>query len=253
MSVLVKRYQSRLMRLLVKATVLALLVVATGPVAGAIAGSPVASLTWFPANPHTGEPVALASTSTDATSPIVGVAWDLAGNGVFEEVGPVTSTSFSAPGSHTVRLRVTAADGSSSIAAAAIQVSAPPVGVLLPIPVVRIVGSVSALGFKLRLLSVETPPGARITVSCRGRGCPLSAESRIAPSTSVGTVTLRFRRFERALPAGVILEVRVSKIRQIGEYTRLEFRHHRPPARLDECLDPAGIIPVACPADTREG
>src|SRR5207302_3388860 len=124
-----------------------------GPVAGAIAESPVASFTWFPASPHTGEPVLLASTSTDATSPIVGVAWDLVDSGAFAEVGPVVSTSFSAAGSHTVRLRVIAADGSSSVAAAAIQVVARPAGVLLPIPVVRIVGSVRALGFKLRLLS----------------------------------------------------------------------------------------------------
>ena len=251
MSPVVKRM--RLMRLPLQAAVPALLALATGPVAVAIAGSPSASFTWFPASPHTGEPVALASTSTDPTSPIVGVAWDLADDGVFEEAGPLISTSFSAPGSHTVRLRVTAADGSSSIAAAPIQVAAPPVGLLLPIPVVRIVGSVRASGFSLRLLSVETPPGARIAVSCSGRGCPLRAETLIAPSTSVGTVTLRIRRFERALPAGVVLEVRVSKIQQIGEYTRLLFRHHRPPVRVDECLDPAGITPVACPAGTPEG
>jgi PKD repeat protein len=121
----------RLMRLVIQAAVSAILAFAMGPVARAVAGSPVASFTWFPASPHTGEPVSLASTSTDATSPIVGVAWDLADSGVFEEIGPVISTSFSAPGSHTVRLRVTAADGSSSIGAAAIEVTAPPAGVLL--------------------------------------------------------------------------------------------------------------------------
>jgi hypothetical protein len=66
-------------------------------------------------------------------------------------------------------------------------------------------------------------------------------------------VTLRFRRFEHSLPAGVVLEVRVSKVGQIGEYTRLLFRHHRPPARVDECLDPAGIMPMACPGEVHEG
>src|SRR5207302_11155673 len=139
---------------------------------------------------------------------------DLVDSGVFAEVGPVVSTSFSAAGSHTVRLRVIAADGSSSVAAAAIQVVARPAGVLLPIPVVRIVGSVRALGFKLRLLSVEAPPGARITISCSGRGCPSRAEVQVAPSRGVEAVTLRFRRFERPLPAGLVLEVRVSKIGQ---------------------------------------
>jgi hypothetical protein len=181
------------------------------------------------------------------------VAWDLAGSGAFDQIGPVISTTFSAPGSHTVRLRVTAADGSSSIASAPIQVKAPPAGLLLPIPIVRIVGTALASGFKLRLLAVEAPPGARITASCRGRGCPVKYEIQVAPPTSVGAVTLRFQRFERALPAGVVLEVRVSRAGQIGGYTRLLIRHRRPPTRLDECLDPAGILPMPCPAGNVEG
>jgi hypothetical protein len=59
---------------------------------------------------------------------------------------------------------------------------------------------------------------------------------------------LRFRRFERALPAGIVLEIRVSKIGEIGKYTRLLIRHRRPPTRLDNCLDPAGILPMTCPS-----
>jgi hypothetical protein len=243
----------RLVRPLVQAVVLAILACAVGPADEAKAGSPVASFVWFPASPHTGEPVSLVSTSTDATSPITGVAWDLADNGAFDQIGPVIGTTFSAPGSYTVRLRVTAADGSSSIALAPIQVSASPPGILLPIPIVRIVGSALASGFKLRLLSVEAPPGARITASCRGHGCPTRSESQLAPSIGVAAVTVRFRRFERALPAGLVLEIRVSKAGQIGGYTRLLIRHRRPPTRLDECLDPAGIAPMPCPAGSVEG
>jgi hypothetical protein len=233
-----------------QAVALAVLASAVGQVGKASAESPVASFVWFPASPHTGELVSLASTSIDATSPITGVAWDLAGNGAFDQVGPVISTTFSAAGTHTVRLRVTAADGSSSIAAAPIQVSAPPAGVLLPSPIVRIVGRTLASGFKLRLLTVEAPPGARITASCRGRGCPVRSESQVASSIGVGAVTIRFQRFQRTLPAGVVLEVRVSKAGQIGEYTRFLIRRRRPPTRLDECLDPAGITPMTCPAST---
>jgi hypothetical protein len=147
-----------------------------------------------------------------------------------------------------VRLRVTAADGSSSIGAEAIPVTVPPAGVLLPVPIVRIVGTSLASGFKMRLLSVEAPPAAGITITCAGRGCPVRSESQIATSTGVGAVTLRFRQFERALPAGVVLEIRVSKIGEIGKYTRLLIRHRRPPTRLDDCLDPAGILPMTCPS-----
>jgi PKD domain len=219
-----------------------------GSVGSASAEAPVASFSWFPSSPHTGEPVSLASTATDASSPITAFAWDLAGGGAFAEAGPVITTTFSSAGSHAVRLRVTAADGSSNIATETIQVSDPPAGVLLPFPVVRVVGNVLRSGVKIRLLTVEAPPGASISVECRGRGCPLKSERRIATSSSVEAVTLRFHRFERRLPAGVVLEVRVSKAGRVGEYTRLLIRHRRPPLRLDECLDPAGITPMRCPS-----
>jgi PKD domain len=237
----------RVVGALLRAAALAYVFGALGSVGGASAEAPVASFSWFPSSPHTGEPVSLASTATDATSPITSFAWDLAGGGAFGEAGPVITTSFSAAGTHAVRLLVTAADGSSSIAAAAIQVSDPPAGVLLPFPVVRVVGNVLRSGLKMRLLSVEAPPGASISVECRGRGCPLSSERQAATSTGVEAVTLRFHRFERLLRAGVVLEVRVSKPGRVGEYTRLVIRHYRPPLRLDECLDPAGITPMRCP------
>jgi hypothetical protein len=49
------------------------------------------------------------------------------------------------------------------------------------------------------------------------------------------------------LRAGVILEIRVSKPGQIGKYTRFAVRRGRLPVRLDTCLEPAGIKPMACP------
>jgi hypothetical protein len=229
---------------------LALVAFAAGPVTRAIAEPPMASFLWSPASPHTGEPVSLASTSTDETSPISGFAWDLAGDGVFGEGSAVTGTTFATPGSHLVQLRVMAADGSSSIAAETIQVSSPAVEVMLPFPIVRIVGTPLSSGIRLRLLTVEAPPGAEVTIDCHGRRCPVKSESLIATSTSVETVTVRFRRFERALAAGVILEIRVSKSGQIGKYTRFVIRRRRPPSRLDECLGPTGITPIACPAST---
>ena len=64
------------------------------------------------------------SSSTDVASPITGFAWDLAGNGAFAAGGPVNSTSFSTPGKHLVQLRVTDANGASSVAAETIVVGA---------------------------------------------------------------------------------------------------------------------------------
>ena len=190
--------------------------------------------------------MSFASTSTDFTSPITGFAWDLTGSGDFQEGGPIVNTTFATAGTHVVRLRVTAADGSSAVATDTVEVSAPTLREILPFPVVRIAGRRLAAGVKLWLLSVEAPPGARIEVECRGRGCPVKAQSLVVKSTGVDSVTVSFRRFEHFLRAGVALVVRVSKASEIGKYTRFLIRHRRAPKREDSCLEPAGQR-MSCP------
>jgi hypothetical protein len=155
---------------------------------------------------------------------------------------------FSTPANHVVRLRVTAADHLSSIAAETIHMSTPPPGVLLPFPLVRIIGTLVRAGVKLSRLSVQAPPQSRIQVTCRGRGCPVRSLIRIVVSPSGRAVRTRLRRFERLLPAGVSLEIRVSKDGDIGAYTRFTVRHHRLPVRVDSCLEAAGVNPIACPS-----
>ena len=118
-----------------------------------------------------------------------------------------------------------------------------------PYPVVRIVGSETALGIKLRLLEVQQlPVGARIAVRCKGRHCPVRSATRIAAASKLGAPAVEFRTFERALRFGVILEIRVSLPGEIGKYTRLSIGRGKLPQRLDTCLDPAGVKPIACPA-----
>ncbi len=213
---------------------------------------PAASFTFFPTAPRVGENVSLASSSTDATSPIVAYAWDLAGGGVFQPRGPVVVTSFATPGSHVVHLRVTAADGLSSVVAQTIQVAARRLPLMQPFPIVRIVGSDTHMGARLSLLSAQVPVGARVSVRCRGRGCPIKVESRIAAASrhrgGSGTVAVAFRRFERSLRAGVSLEIRVSKPGEIGKYTRFGIRRNKPPVRIDACLDPTRGAPIVCPS-----
>ena len=58
---------------------------------------------------------------------------------------------------------------------------------------------------------------------------------------------MEFRRFERQLPPGVTLEVRVSKPGEIGKYTRLAIRRGKLPERVDMCLAPSGANPLVCP------
>jgi hypothetical protein len=131
---------------------------------------------------------------------------------------------------------------------ATVAPSPPTPRTMLPFPIVRIAGSIDAIGAKLNLLTVQAPSGAHIAIRCRGRGCP-KAESRIVASRSVASTTLvEFRRFERSLRAGAVLEIRISKGGEIGKYTRFTIRRGKPPARVDTCLSPTGVMPMVCPS-----
>ena len=212
---------------------------------------PAAAFSWSPSAPKTGETVSLVSTSTDLGGPITAFEWDLTNSRAFHAGGPVLTTTFDTPGRHVVRLRVTNADGLSSVAEKTIVVSAYPPTPLQPFPIVRIAGSARASGVKLSLLDVLAPVGAQTTVRCRGRGCPAKAVSRGGASDGsnrkTGAVLLAFRRFEHFLRAGIVLEIRVSKPGEIGKYTRFAVRRDKLPVRIDACLSSTDPTPIACP------
>jgi hypothetical protein len=225
-------------------------VVTSSPAAAAVhsPAPPAASFSWFPSNPRTGEDVSLVSSSTDAASPIITFAWDLAGTSAFATGGPGTSTSFSTPGNHVVQLRVTDANGLSSVGAETIRVSGPPLTLMQPFPIVRITSTGTRAGVKLRLLSVLASVGAHITVQCRGRGCPVRSQSHVAAAGRPHRGFVEFRRFERSLAAGVILEIRVTKAGEVGKYTRFAVRRGKLPVRFDACLAGTANKPVMCPS-----
>jgi hypothetical protein len=214
--------------------------------------SPLTSFKWFPAIPAVGETVSLVSSSTDQSSPLTAFAWALAGNGAFTAGKQVTTTAFTTPGDHVVRLRATAADGLSSVASETIHVVRTPLSLMDPFPVVRIAGSVTFAGVDLSLLTVQAPVGARVRVTCRGRGCRRASESRLAAASSkkrkASMVVIAFRRFQGPLAAGAVLEIRIFKHGVIGKYTRFVIRRGRLPVRVDECVGQAGLKPIACPS-----
>jgi hypothetical protein len=213
---------------------------------------PAASFAWFPPAPFVAEPVSLASNSTDPISPLTAFAWDLAGNGPLVGGGPVLSTWFSSPGAHLVRLRVTDSRGLSSIVAETIAVTPAPPILLQPFPVVRLVGLDTSFGVQLIVFTVLAPVNARITVTCRGHGCPTKFEKRLAASRKhkrkAGSLLIAFPRFERSLRAGITLEVRVSKPDRIGKYTKFVIRRGKLPTRVDACLNPVTSRPMPCPS-----
>lgn len=221
----------------------------TTPPAPTPASPPTAAFQWFPAHPITGETVSLVSISTDTASPIAGFAWALTASEPFAAGTPVLKLSFPKPGSYAIRLRVTNTAGLSSTATGTILVSAPPVTVMQPFPVVRILGSDNSRGTKIALLTVAAPLGATVKVKCRGPGCPSSGVS-VRTVSHVGsdrTGVIAFPRYQRLLRAGAALEISVAKAGEIGKYTRFSVRRGKLPTRVDECLSAAGTSPIVCP------
>jgi hypothetical protein len=199
-----------------------------------------------------GQTVTLVSSSIDSASPLTAFAWSHGATGAFTPGAAALKTSFAKPGDHTLRLQVTAADGLSSTATHVIRVVRRSATLLEPFPIVRIAGALTSSGVKLALLTAQVPLGARVTVSCRGPGCPTRAESRVAAASTKrrrpATVVIGFRRFQRSLRAGVILEIRVSKPGRIGKFTRFSIGHGVVPKRIDTCLAPSGSKPMRCPS-----
>jgi hypothetical protein len=225
-------------------------IVVVGPPAAkpaAAPAGPTAAFAWFPAQPHVGDRVSLVSTSTDPGSPFTAFAWDAIGKGMFLAGAPVLTMQFSTAGGHVVSLRVTDARGLSSVASERIVVAPRRARLMRPFPVVKIVTSRSAGGVNLLTLLVQAPVKARISVRCSGKACPIGTQVRVVKARRAAAATVAFRSFERFLPAGVTLEIRVYKPGVVGKYTRLRVRARGVTERLDTCLGPAGIKPVGCP------
>ncbi len=213
----------------------------------AVVRGPAAAFTWYPSVPHTGETVSLASSSTDASSPITGYAWNLTGS-LFRVGAQTQTTSFATPGSHLVQLRITDSSGLASVASERIPVTYP---LMRPFPVVRIVTTRTLGRVRLRILSVQAPVGASVSVSCTGRGCPLRSMTRLVPRARArksAAAPLTFAGFERSLAPGIVLQIRVTQPGRIGKFTSFAIRRGRLPVRSDACLEAVNPKPVECPA-----
>lgn len=109
-----------------------------------------------------------------------------------------------------------------------------------PFPTVRIRGRLTADGARVTRLSVKTPPGASIVVSCHGDSCPTHKLARAAG--------IRLRRFERELRAGTRLEITITRSGYVGKWTTIVIRRGKAPRRRDRCVYPGPRDRVPCPA-----
>jgi PKD repeat protein len=221
--------------------------------------APVASFDYRPGVPIAEQQVTFFSTSDDPDKNIDRIDWDLDGDGSFETAGSSVVRSYPA-GSFNVSVRATDTEGSFSIATQTIVVSAPPpatqapqissegpqLRLLNPFPIVRIAGRIGRAGTRFRVLSVNAPQGATVTVRCHGRGCPFKASTRSATAAR----QVRIRKLEqRLLRAGAAIRIFVTKPGSIGKYTSIRVRQGKPPRRSDRCLMPdSNTKPVKCPS-----
>ena len=203
---------------------------------------PIARFGFSPVSPSADEPVTVASTSVDLDGPIVRYSWDLDGDGAFDDSTSVSASITLAAGFHRVGLLVLDRDGATDSIYRPIVVASPPLELLRPFPVVRLrVRSVRG-GMRVSLLGVRGPAGMDVRVRCRGRDCPWRRRAVDARDGGV-----RFRRLQRRLRAGTVIEVFATRPGRIGKYTRFRIRRGRAPARVDACVAPGARRPSACP------
>jgi hypothetical protein len=113
-----------------------------------------------------------------------------------------------------------------------------------PFPVLLIGGRVS--GRTTTITSVvlrRLPKGATVNVACTGRGCPLHKQKTVVRKKRK---SLRIKRLERRLSAGLKLVITVRQPNRIGKYTRLKLRRGSAPARVDRCVRPGSSKPILC-------
>jgi hypothetical protein len=209
---------------------------------------PVAGFVWTPSSPVAGSQVQLISTSVDAEG-AVAEAWELDGDGDFDDaVGPSATASFGA-GDHQVSLRVTDGDAVSRVITRTITVAAAPVSaapappkLMSPFPTVRLVGVVVTRGARITLVEVRgAPRSARVTVRCTGGGCPWRLRRRV-----VETGRVHLSNFTRVLVAGARIQVFVRAPGVIGKYVGFRIRAGKRPVRTDRCLMPGASEPTRC-------
>ena len=206
---------------------------------------PVAAFTYAPGAPLPGDTVELTSYSSDPDGPLMNQAWDLDGDGAFDDAqGPSAAVAFTAAGNHMVGLQVIDRDGAAQVAQRSIGVKVRAAQFLRPFPVVRVIGAVGRRGTRIREIVLTVPAGSHVQIVCRGEGCPAGKTKR----ESAAARTLRIRRFaRRLLRPGAVVRISVSKPGTIGKYMRLRIRRGRSPSRIDRCLPPGGERPMRCP------
>jgi hypothetical protein len=216
----------------------------------AATAAPRASFFYTPQFPQEGDTVRFNSTSCDPAGGSIQQAWDLDGDGAYDDAtGATASARFFTQSVFSVGLQVTGAEGAVSTRRKTLAIDSI---YALPQPdtqrrlsaTVRLVGEAFRRRSRIRLLTVtEAPACARVRATCRGRGCK---RRRVVRFKDRGL--LRIRAWDkRTLAAGAVLEIRVTRRNLIGKLTRFRIRRGMAPRRTDLCLMPGETTGSRCP------
>src|SRR5918992_5933890 len=134
---------------------------------------PDASFSFSPQDPRTGQQVRFESSSCDPDGRLVRHAWDLDGDGAFDDAqGRVATRAFAGAGAHSVGLEVTSAGGATDRSRRTLMVDTeyalprPDSDRLMsPYPVVRLAGRLTPTGARVRLLSVSRAPKCAVVAA----------------------------------------------------------------------------------------
>jgi PKD repeat protein len=205
---------------------------------------PTASFEFSPRPARAGKKLRLTSTSSDPDGPIVGTAWDLDGDGEFDDAsGPTAHLHAPMHGRLTVGLEVMDSGGVSDLVRDSVPLRAGPRKLLAPFPVVRLAGELKQNGnTEIDRLSVRAPKASDVTVDCHGRSCPFRSRTRAVKKHRVG-----FPGLERVLRPGLVISVYVTDPHKIGKFTSFKLRDGKAPRRTDSCLKGEHHKPIPCP------
>jgi PKD repeat protein len=197
---------------------------------------PKAAFTVRPTKPLEGGEVSFISTSRDPDGPIAKQAWDLDGDGSYDDAtGVVASTRKLKKGTRQVRLRVTDSKGATDAIAQTIKVGAKPYG--QPPDVTKTLGYARrSWGIQVVALYVSVPARTTVKVTCKGRGCP---HGTFVKRSKKRSTQLRFSKFHGLLRAGAKITVISSRNGSIAEYFTYTVRGgHREPLKRKRCKAP---------------
>jgi hypothetical protein len=128
------------------------------------------------------------------------------------------------------------------VARTPVSPGAQPAARITPFPVVVITGRQRGRLTRITGLVVRGPKGAKVSLTCRGKRCPVRRTS----GTIGAKRRLRLKRAQHVYRVGQVIEIRTTQANRIGKFTRIRFRKGRTPSRSDSCLLPGAKRPSTC-------